>query len=204
MVMTMSRGRARSRTRQLTAADWIAAATDVLVTDGMSAVAVEPLAERLGTTKGSFYHHFDSRDALIAAALREWESAQTEAVIERLQLIRDPRERLRTVMSAAIADVDGGRRDAGLFASATHPLVRPVVERVTARRLRYMADTFAELGLPKRRARHRARMLYLSYIGLHECFRAGLEPTFGDGELRAYADELLDALVPPKTQSIGR
>ena len=76
------------RSRQLTASDWIRAATEVLVSDGVAAVAVEPIAERLGATKGSFYHHFENRDALIAAALQEWESAQTEAVIERLQLIR--------------------------------------------------------------------------------------------------------------------
>ena len=33
-------------------------------------MAVEPLAKRLGATKGSFYWHFDNRDALIAATAR--------------------------------------------------------------------------------------------------------------------------------------
>src|SRR5437016_3886063 len=43
--------------RTLTRADWIGAALDALARDGLRAVAVEPLAERLGATKGSFYWH---------------------------------------------------------------------------------------------------------------------------------------------------
>ena len=61
------------RRRSLGADDWIDAATAVLVEDGVAAVAVEPLAARLGATKGSFYHHFPNRDALITAALERWE-----------------------------------------------------------------------------------------------------------------------------------
>jgi len=170
-------------------------ATDVLVADGVTAVAVEPLAERLGTTKGSFYHHFANRDELIAAALDQWEAAQTEAVIERLQLITDPRQRLRAVMTAAMTDRQGGLRDASLLSSASHPLVKPVVERVTARRLKYMTDTFVELGFPRARARRRARQLYLGYLGLFEYIRVGLGPDVTDGELGAYSAELLDVLL---------
>src|SRR5580698_155106 len=55
-------GRAPSRERKtLTRADWIATALDAMARDGLRAVAVEPLAERLGATKGSFYWHFRDR-----------------------------------------------------------------------------------------------------------------------------------------------
>jgi AcrR family transcriptional regulator len=195
MVVGVSRAGA-GKTRSLTASDWIGAATDVLVADGVAAVAVEPLAERLGATKGSFYHHFANRDELIAAALDEWERAQTEAVIERLQLITDPRERLRAVMTAAITDRAGGLRDASLLASATHPLVKPVVARVTGRRLKYMTDTFSELGFAKAQARRRARLLYLGYLGLYDYLRVGVGEPLSDAELRAHADELLTVLLP--------
>src|SRR5438128_4572142 len=119
--------------RPLSAADWIEAAMAAIVEGGVAAVAIEPLAIRLGATKGSFYHHFSNRDALIVAALEDWERSQTEAVIERLDLISDPGERLRAVLAAAFADRAGGVRDAALMAAATHPLVKPIVERVTAR-----------------------------------------------------------------------
>jgi AcrR family transcriptional regulator len=194
MVETASRPK-KNHTRSLSADDWIAAAMEAIVEGGVAEVAVERLAVRLGTTKGSFYHHFPNRDALIVAALEDWERSQTEAVIERLDLIPDPGERLRAVLAAAFADRAGGIRDAALMASATHPLVQPVVERVTERRLRYFTEMFNKLGLSRARARRRALMLYLSYVGLFDCLRLGLAD-LSDAELEAHAREVLSTLVP--------
>jgi AcrR family transcriptional regulator len=195
MVGELSRG-TTSRLKTLSAADWIRVAMDAIVDGGVAAVAVEPLALRLGATKGSFYHHFPSRDALIVAALEDWERSQTDAVIERLDLISDPGERLRAVLAAAFADRAGGVRDAALLASATHPLVKPIVQRVTARRLRYFTERYVELGCSKAQARRRALMLYLSYLGVFDCIRLGLAD-LSEAELRAHAKEVLSTLVPP-------
>src|SRR5438132_590582 len=183
-----------STSRPLSAADWVQAAMAAIVEGGVAAVAVEPLALRLGATKGSFYHHFANRDALIAAALEDWERSQTEAVIERLELIADPAARLRAVIAAALADRAGGVRDAALLASAGHPLVGPVVERVTARRLGYLTDMYVALGLSQPRAGRRALLLYSSYLGLFGYLRAGLGDDEDEAERRAYADELLGVL----------
>src|SRR5207249_2403584 len=125
-------------------------------------------------------HHFENRDALIVAALEDWERSQTEAVIARVALIPDPAERLRAVMAAALADRAGGMRDAALVASATHPLVKPVVARVTERRLAYMTDVCVELGLPRAQARRRVLLLYSSYLGLFDYMRVGLGPDLSD------------------------
>src|ERR1700730_1307077 len=114
-----------AKPRPLSARDWVRAAMEAIVESGVTAVAVEPLAARLGTTKGSFYHHFPNRDALIVAALEDWEREQTEEVIDRMALIPDPGERLRAILAAALADRAGAIRDAALVASATHPLVEP-------------------------------------------------------------------------------
>ena len=48
---------------------WIDAALELLLQSGPDAVAVQPIARRLGTTKGSFYWHFSSRDDLLRATL---------------------------------------------------------------------------------------------------------------------------------------
>ncbi|HEX6539663.1 MAG TPA: helix-turn-helix domain-containing protein [Candidatus Dormibacteraeota bacterium] len=168
---------------------------EAIVRDGLAAVAVEPLAVQLGATKGSFYHHFASRDALIAAALDHWERSQTDLVFARLELIRDPGERLRAVVGAAYADRDGGMRDAALFAAATHPLVKRVVDRVTNRRVRYMTERYVELGLGRARARRRALMVYLAYLGVFDALRLSLV-RLTDAELIAYGREVLDILIP--------
>ncbi|MDP9326068.1 MAG: TetR/AcrR family transcriptional regulator [Candidatus Dormibacteraeota bacterium] len=168
---------------------------EAIVAGGVASVAVEPLAVRLGATKGSFYHHFPNRDALIVATLDEWERSQTEAVIERVELIPDPGERLRAVLAAAFSDRPGGLRDAAVYASATHQLVRPTVKRVTDRRLRYFTERYVQLGFSRPRARRRAVLLYQSYLGLFSTIRLGLAD-LTDAELAAHAHEVLSTLVP--------
>jgi AcrR family transcriptional regulator len=193
--MAMSTGKI-GPSRSLSAADWVRAAMEAIVQGGVAAVAIEPIAIRLGATKGSFYHHFENRDALIVAALEEWERIQTDEVIQRLRLMPDPAERLRAVMASAVADRAGGVRDAALLGSATHPLVHPVVERVTARRLEYITQVYGELGFSKASARRRALLLYSAYLGLFDYLRAGIADDMGDAELRAYVQEYLAILVP--------
>ncbi|MGH3388225.1 MAG: TetR family transcriptional regulator, partial [Actinomadura sp.] len=43
------------RKTRLSRADWANAALEAIAEGGLAAVAIEPLATRLGTTKGSFY-----------------------------------------------------------------------------------------------------------------------------------------------------
>src|SRR5215469_32898 len=66
--------------RRLTRDDWITAALGAIADGGLAAVGVEPLAVRLGATKGSFYWHFENRDALLEAAVRRWEKETTTDV----------------------------------------------------------------------------------------------------------------------------
>lgn len=192
--------RADRGSRTLSASDWIEVATEALVEGGIAAVAVEPLAARLGATKGSFYHHFENRDALITAALETWERRQGEEVIARLRLISDPAERLRAVMISALTDRFGGLRDAALLSSSTDPLIRPAVARETKRRLRYLTETYAQMGLSKARARRQALLYYTAYLGLFEYLRARLDDV-SDAELRAYALELVSTLVPRESDT---
>ena len=86
---------APARAPRLSAADWAQVALDVIAEQGVAAVAVEPLARRLGVTKGSFYWHFPSRDALLQAALERWEEVEQQQVFGSLEEEPDPRERLR-------------------------------------------------------------------------------------------------------------
>ena len=59
--------------KRLSREDWERAALEAMADAGVAAVAVEPLARRLGVTKGSFYGFFANRDELIEAALSRWE-----------------------------------------------------------------------------------------------------------------------------------
>ena len=146
--------------RRLTADDWARAALTALVEQGLAGVAIEPLAVRLGTTKGSFYWHFRNRDALVEATLELWERSHTEAVIEVVGAEPEPRQRLRALFTSI--DRLGGHHgrtgaiEVNLLAAADHPAVATVLRRVVDRRLAYLHDIFAGLGLDDAEARRRA------------------------------------------------
>ncbi len=66
---------------RLSADDWVAAALEVLVTEGIGAVKVLPLAKRLGVTRGSFYWHFENHEALLNRLLEVWEETNSGSII---------------------------------------------------------------------------------------------------------------------------
>jgi AcrR family transcriptional regulator len=154
--------------KRLTAGDWTTAALDALADGGVAAVAVEPIAARLGTTKGSFYWHFSNRDALLEAALLRWEQVNTEEIIARIDADPDPHSRLRHLMTLTLAhptDQPGDRVVLALQASVSHPLVAPVFARVTRRRLDYITGLFTAVGLPPDQARRRSLLAYTAFLG---------------------------------------
>jgi AcrR family transcriptional regulator len=153
------------RSGRLSAEDWAQAALDALGEQGLAAVGVEPLARRLGVTKGSFYWHFPSREALLIAALERWEAAEQETVFGKLEAIADPRERLRALFLLVAHEAKAHIVYSELLKALDHPLVQPVMERVSKRRLDYLCASFRQAGLGRADAQHRARLAYAAYVG---------------------------------------
>jgi AcrR family transcriptional regulator len=182
---------------RLSREDWASAALDALSNGGLAAVAVEPLAVRLGATKGSFYWHFRNRDDLIAAALQLWRRASTTSVIERLEADPEPAEhRLRQLFTQVFTPQTRTSADLALLADADHPLVATVLAQTTEQRLDYITTLFRELGFARQPARRRALFAYSAYLGHLQLLRSApdLLPELGSAT-SAYADELLATLL---------
>jgi AcrR family transcriptional regulator len=156
---------AASRRPRLTADDWVDAALAAMAEGGLSAVAVEPLAARLGATKGSFYWHFPHRDALVGAALQRWEASRTQDVIAGVEVEPDPAGRLRALLVRVVRSVGRDPIEVRLLGDADHPLATDAVRRVVARRIAYLVEQFEQLGLSSVEARRRAVLLYTAYVG---------------------------------------
>jgi AcrR family transcriptional regulator len=185
--------------KRLSTADWTAAAYEALADGGLAAVAVEPIAVRLGTTKGSFYWHFTGRDALVTAALEWWERRDTEDAITETDALPAGLPRLRALIVGAVEsrNEQGARVELALQPNAHHPLVAPVLARVTRRRLGYLAEQFAELGFSPDEAARRAQLAYTGYLGIAQLAHA----TPGEADLSpAYLDTMLTALAGPPPQ----
>lgn len=84
-----SEGASDARTRLLEAA------FKVVRQKGYAATRVEELCEAAGVTKGAFFHHFESKEALAVAAAEHW-STVTGAMFSRADYHRqgDPLERV--------------------------------------------------------------------------------------------------------------
>jgi AcrR family transcriptional regulator len=190
--------KADARKRRLSRDDWVAAAFEAIADAGMSAVVVEPLAERLGVTKGSFYAHFASRDELIEATLESWEQSHAGSGLAEFSAVEDPAERLRAVLLAAVTFSQSGAPSVhmSLLGELQDPRVRGAVARVTARRVELLTATYQQLGLSPRRAAHRARMAYATYLGLLQMAREAPERTMSDREISRFMDELITAMIP--------
>jgi AcrR family transcriptional regulator len=156
------------RAGPLDAAAWVAAALDVLATDGIDAVRVEPLAKALSVTKGSFYWHFSDRRALIDAMLLQWADGRIAAIREQAPRDGDPSAALRR-----LADLYTRRSNARGLAielairalARNHETAARAVQTVDVERLQRVTTLFERLGWQPREASARAVMVYAYLFG---------------------------------------
>ena len=181
---------------RLSAVDWEEAALATLAESGLGTVAVESLARRLGVTKGSFYWHFATREALIKAALERWERRDEEEIMAQVEPIADPRERLRELFRRVSREMQSHVIYAALMQSLDHPLVKPVMARVSGKRLDVLTLAYRQAGFDRRAAAHRARLAYSAYTGfLQLSMQLGL-PRLGHEEFEAYVEHVISTLIP--------
>ena len=151
--------------KTLTRDDWTTAGLAALVEGGPDAVAIEPVAARLGTTKGSGYWHFADRADLLRAVLGAWVEQHTVAVQERVEAAGgSPRERLRHLLGIVSTAAEHSPADLLLVASAD-PDVKAAVVQATQLRVAYVERLIREDGVPGPEARSRAVLAYAAYLG---------------------------------------
>jgi len=182
---------------RLSAGDWEHAALELIEEQGVAAITVELLARRLGVTKGSFYWHFASRDALLEAALKRWEQADTEGVMSQVDRIADPRERVVALFRRTSHEIRDHVMYSALLHAIDHPAVQPVMQRVSQRRVAYLAAALRAAGLDRNMATARAQLAYATYVGMLQLIMQRLLPRPAHEDFESFVEHVIDALVPP-------
>ncbi len=183
------------RTR-LSAGDWELAALEAIAEQGVGALSVEALARQLGVTKGSFYWHFRTREALLSAALERWEQYGEAEIIRPIEQMPDPRERLPELFRRVAHELQTHRVYAALLRALDHPQVVSVIARVSQRRMEFLTATYREAGLKPAQALNRARLTYAAYVGFLQLnFTLGL-PRLNHEEFDDYVEHMIAALIP--------
>ena len=147
-------------------AQWLNAGLEALRKGGVGAVRVERLAGDVGVTKGSFYHHFRDRGALLEEVLEYWAREMTDAEFERIQTLRGGLAPRLVALAEDVLEKGMGRYDPAIRAWAREDRkVAAAVAQVDRRRVKALAAFFEEGSFTPAEARIRARTFYTFLLG---------------------------------------
>ena len=190
-------GTVKTERSRLSAADWERAALALIAEQGVNALNVEGLARELGVTKGSFYWHFPSREALLNSALERWESDVERELSAEVESVSDPRARLRELFRRIAHEVQPHRVYAALLRALDHPRIQSLMARVSQRRMDFLALAYRQAGMERSAASHRARLTYAAYVGfLQMNVHLGV-PRLSQDDYEAYVEHVIDTLIAP-------
>lgn len=155
---------------KVTQLDWLNAALQTLLSDGVESVLVLPLAQKLGVSRSSFYWYFKSRQDLLDQLLEHWKNTNTKAIVERAGR---PSETInRGIMNVfecwADEELFDPRLDFAVREWARRSAdVRRAIERSDAQRVDAIRKLYARHGYDEENALVRARVLYYMQIGYY-------------------------------------
>jgi AcrR family transcriptional regulator len=149
----------KENSKRLSRDDWLAAALEVLFSEGVGKVSIVRIARDLGVTSGSFYWHFKDRNDLLRRLLDFWVHSQTEAILEKVdQFEGTPSERLLKLMELLTLG-EQARYEVAIRAWAGFDdMAAEVVRAADKRRIEWLRAMFRKLGFKGNEAEMRARM----------------------------------------------
>ena len=163
---------------RLTRDSWLQAGFLALDRVGYEAVSAQALARRLNVTRGSFYHHFASRQDFVDQLLGRWEAEYTVGVISAARGAADPLARLQRYI-AVVAKLKPGREVAIRAWAGKDKRVRALLQRVDGLRLEFARESARALLSPSANDADVEAVAQMAFLAL-----IGLVHTAGHGEAR--------------------
>ena len=77
-----------------------------------------------------------------------------------------------------------------------HPIVAPVIGRVSQRRLEWLAASFRQAGLDPHAALNRARLAYAAYVGFLQLNLQLNQTRLPRDEFEAFVEHMMATLIP--------
>ncbi|ASP22723.1 bacterial regulatory protein, tetR family [Antarctobacter heliothermus] len=155
---------------KVTRADWLGAARDLLISDGVQSVKVQTIGARLGVSRSSFYWYFQSRQDLLDQLLAEWERSNTGVMIRHANMPAPTITAAVNNFFRCVVDPDGFNHQLDFAVrewARRDPAVRSVIDRSDAARQQAIAGMFIRHGYDPAEADIRSRVLYYQQIGYY-------------------------------------
>lgn len=152
---------------RLNASDYYREAFEVLGGFGSESLTIASLCERLGITKGSFYHHFGSMPAFVTGLLEFWASEHSDRLIAISKAQPDPSLRMAMLIDMAVSLPHAS--EAAIRAwGRSNADVAEVTLRVDRRRERHITDAVVALGVDRPSGKLLARMAVNLLVGTQQ------------------------------------
>lgn len=155
---------------KVTREDWLKLALDTLVSEGVEAVRILALGQKLNVSRSSFYWYFKSRQDLLDQLLQHWRDNNTRFIVERAQ-------RPASSITQAVLNVFECWLDESLFNPRLDFAIRAwsrqstevsrIVTKEDDARVDAICEMFKRHGYEDTDALVRARVLYFVQIGYY-------------------------------------
>jgi AcrR family transcriptional regulator len=150
--------------------DYFDAALAILSERGPEALTIAALCDRLGVSKGSFYHHFRGMPGFVENLLEHWEVEHNQRLIDLSNSEADPVRRV-DLLRAIAAGLPHGAEAAIRAWGRNNNVVAGALTRVDGRREQHITDSLVLLGVTPVRARRLARAALAMLVGTQQMQR---------------------------------
>lgn len=156
-----------TRVERLTPDDYFREAAGLLVDDGPDALTIAALCERLGSTKGSFYHHFGGLPGFVAQLADYWDRETASRLVRVSRVQPDPALRIAALTEMCVG-LPHGLEAAMRTWARSNPELAVSTARVDRRRERHLAEAACALGVDRAHGRLLARMALDLLVGVQQ------------------------------------
>jgi len=157
---------------------WFEQGFNILKASGAADLTIESLTKRLNKTKGSFYHHFKSRDDYFKKLLKFWEEKQTFDIIEISKQEKSFKGINSTLLKLSKENMDPEIEVAIRAWALRDPLAREFQERIDNQRLGFLRSMFSLMTDDPEQVEMISLIRYCFYIGSHQIIPAIDEKTY--------------------------
>lgn len=152
---------------RLSVDDWLQAGYAIVAEEGLNALKLDRLCNRLDVTKGSFYWHFADMAAYRRALIESWAQLKDEdrSEIEQISDV-EPRERLSRMMASLVRPRQWSLERAMREWARSDETVATAVRAADRRTLKAVRQAFSDFGFEPEDAELRAQVMFAAGVGL--------------------------------------
>lgn len=150
---------------RLSKEDWLEEGFKILKEFAQNKLRILYLCQRLGVTRGSFYHHFTSIENYVASLMQRWEKENTRKWIQLANQKNEAQDKMN-VLNALVLEQDHAIEAAIRSWGFYQPLVKEYLDRVDKMRLDYLEEIFKGKGYKDQEASLMAELEYALLIGV--------------------------------------